>query len=169
MADFRFTNEHSPAQQGRVIDVLRRPRLWVPTEAGYPDYDPWLEKVEDQLEIGTKRAMLALDGDSPIGAVIYQRHEEDPSVLEIRNISVAPERGGRYVGSFALRNVEIEGATMDFPGVNTVTVDTKVTNNSMIDFLISHGYGITKVTDLYDKGADLDVVLTKSLAKSQAT
>jgi ribosomal protein S18 acetylase RimI-like enzyme len=163
MAEFRFTNEHSSSELGNVIDVLRRPRLWVPTEADYPDHAAWLEKVEAQLGTNQKRAMVAYDTTTPIGAVVYQRHLECPKILEIRNISVAPESHGRYMGSFLLRNTEIEGIGNDFPGVDTVMVDTKVTNTGMITFLLHHGYKVEEVADLYGKETGLDVVLTKPI------
>jgi len=163
MAEFRITNEHSPSEVGNVIDVLRRPRIWIPTQVDYPDHQVWLDKTEAQIASGKKRAFLAYNGIEPIGSVVYQRHEQQPDVLEIRSISVVPESNGRYVGSFILRNTEIEGAANDFPGVDTVMVDTKVSNTEMIDFLLKHGYVVVEITDLYQQGAGLDAVLTKTL------
>jgi hypothetical protein len=68
MTEFRITNEHRFSEVGNVIDVLQRPRLWVP-ETDYPDYAEWLEKVEDQLHTDEKRAMLAYQDRNPRGTV----------------------------------------------------------------------------------------------------
>lgn len=160
MAEFRFTNEHRGGETGNVIDVLRRPRLWVPG-SDYPDYSDWLERVELQLGSGQKRAMVAYSHRKPIGTVLYQRHPEEPAKLEIRNISVLEDRG-RLVGSFALHNTELE-ATRDFPGVETAVVDTKITNTEMIQFLLNHGYQLQEITDLYQLGTGLDAVFSKPL------
>ena len=107
--------------------------------------------------------MLSYMGRNPVGVVIYQKHPTLPGVLEIRNISVSPDAHGRYIGSFLLRNTEIVGLQEDFPGIDTAMVDTKVTNNGMIGFLLTHGYEIHEVTDLYGDGVGLDAVLTKTI------
>jgi ribosomal protein S18 acetylase RimI-like enzyme len=83
--------------------------------------------------------------------------------LEIKNISVDPEAEGRYIGSFLLRNSEIEAAKVDFPDIEHVTIDTKRTNQGMVEFLLDHGYQLQEVTDLYGTGTGLDAVFTKSL------
>jgi ribosomal protein S18 acetylase RimI-like enzyme len=165
MADFRFTNEHTSDEVGNVIDVLRRPRLWIPTQKDYPDYDAWLEKTEAEIASDKKRAMLAYMGRQPVGAVIYQRHKEQPRTIEIKNISVSPHTQGRHIGSFMLRNSEIEAIRNDFPDADRLIVDTKVTNADMINFLVNHGYRIHEVTSLYGPESGLDAVLTKSVAK----
>jgi len=162
MAEFVFTTDHSRTQAAHVIDVLRAPRLWIPTGTDYPHHDEWLQKVEAELDAGKKRAMLASDGGLPIGVVVYQRNPDDSANLEVRNISIEPTYGGRYVGSFALRNAEIIGQS-EFPGTSSVTVDTKVSNDTMVGFLVSHGYEIKDVTDLYGTDTGLDVVMRKEL------
>jgi len=163
MAEFRFNNDHNTAQASAVIDVLRQPRLWIPTEKNYPGYDTWLQKVEGQIISGTKRAMVAYFGNKTVGAVVYQRHPEIPDTLEVRNISVSPDVGGRYVGSFMLRNSELEAAAHDFPGIERITVDTKQDNTGMTKFLLDHEYRLEEVRDLYGLDAGLDAVFVKTL------
>jgi ribosomal protein S18 acetylase RimI-like enzyme len=163
MTEFRITNEHRPNEVGNVIDVLRRPRLWIPTGEDYPDHETWLQKTEAQIGDNRKRALLAYHNAEPVGTVVYQRHEDHPDVLEVRNISIAPESQGRYLGSFLLRNTEIEGGSNDFPGVTKIMVDTKITNTDMIAFLLGHGYAVEGIVDLYGLGTGLDAVLTKPL------
>jgi ribosomal protein S18 acetylase RimI-like enzyme len=162
MTSFRFDNEHSATQVANIVDVLRQPRLWIPTEKDYPNHGEWLDKTEALIASGKKRAMAAYMGNQAIGAVIYQQSVESPSVVEIRNISVSPDGRGRHIGSFLLRNVEIEAARNDFSEINEFVVDTKLTNTGMIAFLKSEGYSIKETTDLYGLNAGLDAVLSKS-------
>ena len=161
MTKFRFNNEHTSAGVADIVDVLRQPRLWIPTEKDYPNHGTWLDKTEALIASGKKRAMVAYMGKDAIGTVIYQRSADQPSTLEIRNISVSNDLRGRYIGSFLLRNSEIEAAQNDFPGVDEFVVDTKVSNTEMIAFLESHGYDIKEITDLYGLGTGLDVVMSK--------
>jgi len=164
MKEFRFSNTHSDAQVADIVDVLRQPRLWIPTQKDYPDYTRWLEKTEADIAVGTKRAMAAYMGSEAIGSVLYQQSSTQPETLEIRNISVSPDTRGRYVGAFLLRNAEIEAVGNDFPEVRQYQVDTKATNQEMISFLESQGYGVTDVTDLYGLGTGLDVVMSKQVS-----
>ncbi len=163
MAEFTITNDHSQKRIGQVMDALRRPRLFIPTLNDYPKHDLWLQHVEAQLNTGEKRAMAAFAGAAAIGVVVYQRHIVNLDVLEVRNISVSPEKGGRLFGSCLLRNAEVEGLSQDFPGVTSVMVDTKETNTAMMGFLSAQGYGLEQITDLYGTGNGLDAVFTKVL------
>lgn len=163
MKDICISNEHSCSQVAGIIDVLRQPRLYVPTDQDYPNHNEWLEKTEHQLQTGMKRAMVAYIENTAVGTVIYQRNPVNHSELEVRNISVEQAARGRFIGSFLLKNSEIEAVSNDFPGVKEIVVDTKVTNREMIRFLTDHGYDVKEVVDLYGLGAGLDVVLTKSV------
>ena len=165
MADFRFTNEHSFGDLGSVADILMRPRLWIPTEADYPGHGEWVQKTEAQLAENEKRAMVAYSGSTPIGAVVYQRHQTRPNTAEIRNISVTDDARGRYVGSFLLRNTEIVALLNDFPDCHTITGDTKLTNPEMMAFVLKHGYTLEEITDLYGLSTGLDAVFSKSIPK----
>jgi hypothetical protein len=162
MREIKFTNEHAGSGAGKIVDILRKPRLWIPTAENYSDFSDWLEKTEAQVSTDEKRAMLATVGTMPVGTVVYRRHESDPETLEIRNISVMPAVNGRLFGSFMLRQVEIEGA-VDYPGVNRIIVDTKISNSQMLSFLMSNSYSMESVEDLYGLGTGKDAILTKTL------
>lgn len=165
MVNFRFTNEHSSANLGNVAGLLTQRRLWIPTQADYPGHGEWVQKAEAQLAQDEKRAMLAYDGLKPVGIVVYQRHPTRPDTVEIKNLSVAPDARGGFVGSFLLRITEVEALKVDFPGCRTIVGDVKVTNTEMVGFLIKHGYTPEEITDLYKLGAGLDVVFSKTLAE----
>lgn len=161
MAEFRFTNEHRASEAANIGGILRQPRLWIPSQRDYPDFSEWVDRTEAGVVTGNIRAMLAYTGAKPSGVIIYRKHEHDEQTVEIRNISVSPDAQGRYIGSFLLRNVEIEATQHDFPRSSQVQVDTKLANSGMIDFLADHGYGVETVTDLYGLGAGVDAVLKK--------
>jgi len=165
MKEFRFTNEHSSTDVANIVDVLRQPRLWIPTEKDYPNYTNWLDKTEDRIVSGDKRAMAAYMGKKAVGTVIYQRDPTQPTSLEIRNISVSPDARGRYIGGFLLRNAEIEAAQNDFLGVEQYVIDTKVDNGEMIAFLQTHGYSIQAIADLYGLGTGPDAVMSKPVIR----
>lgn len=163
MAEFRFTNEHSPSGVGDVMSVLVQPRQWVPADE-YPDYfNRWIPKTEADILNNTKRAMLAMVYRTPAGVIVYRRHETRPRTVEIRNISVVPDFSNRLIGSFMLRQVELEATRYDYPDCDTVIVDTKASNERMLRFLEGHGYELETITDLYGLGAGLDAVLVKRL------
>ncbi|MDB5170433.1 MAG: hypothetical protein JWO35_127 [Candidatus Saccharibacteria bacterium] len=164
MANFQFTNEHRMSDVGNIIGVLEKPRLWVP-ESDYPDYYYWLEKVESELGTQQKRAMLAYAGAVPVGVVLYQKHRTRHNTVEIKNISVSPDQRGRYVGSFLLKNAEVEALNSDYPECTSVVVDTKATNTGMVDFLVRHRYAPAGVTDLYGLGAGDDILFAKTLGQ----
>ena len=60
MTTFSFTTEHPPKRVTKVIDMLRGPRLWIPTEHDYPNHDRWLAETEAQIASGAKRAIRRL-------------------------------------------------------------------------------------------------------------
>jgi ribosomal protein S18 acetylase RimI-like enzyme len=163
MTEFSFTNDHTSHAASNVIDVLRSPRLWIPTERDYPDYEEWLLKIEAQIATGKKRAMLAHHDGKGVGAIVYGEHATEPKAINIKNISIAPNARGRYIGSFMLRNTEVEAVDTDFAGTENIFVDTKPANSEMLAFLGSHGYHPVGVTDLYGLGTGPDVILKKSV------
>jgi hypothetical protein len=59
MTEIRFNNDYSSAKVADIVDVLRQPRLWIPTEKDYPDHETWLNKTEALIVSGKKRAMAA--------------------------------------------------------------------------------------------------------------
>lgn len=157
---FVFTNEHPTYRHEEIISYLRGPRLWIPHES-YPDHERWLEKAYRELKGEYKRAMVALEKRQVVGAIIYQKHKEKDGVLEVKNITVRPDKRGRYVASFLLRNTEIEGRR-DF-GSRCIEVDSKARNFQIKNFLLKHNYQITDQKDLYKLGAGEDLLFRKEL------
>lgn len=161
--DIRFTNELHPARHDELIAYLQGPHLGngMP-QRHYPDYADWLRRVRVELGTRQKRAIIAIDGETIVGAIVYQHHQKEPDVLEIRHISVCPEMRGRNIASFMLRNLEIEGQR-DFPGVTRVYCDAKPENHEIRLFLLLHDFVIVGIFDLYGLGAGEDMLFSKSL------
>lgn len=159
-----FTDEINRRRAAQTIDVLRAPRLWIPTsdDYGVKAHDDWLAKTEHELIEGRQCALLAQSSWQHVGAIVW-RAGEAPDQFDIRNISIHPDTRGRSFASFMMRQVEHivrERAAGSRP---IITVDTKVTNVEMIGFLRSIGYEITEISDLYDSGKP-DAVLVKRCA-----
>jgi ribosomal protein S18 acetylase RimI-like enzyme len=157
-----FSTEQSIRLADEIVDYLRGPRLWIP-KVNYPDFDAWTEKVHAQIKNEAKRAILALSFGELVGAVIYQRHKEEPEALELKNITVRPDLRGRYVASFLLRNAEIEGC-QDY-GVSRVLVDAKADNYGIRALFLQSGYKTVEAMDLYGLGAGTDIIYSKSITQ----
>lgn len=164
MIDVRFTDEMNPARAARVADVLRGERLFIETaqDYGMDEHDRWVEKSEAELCKGTRFALLGTNGLRSTGVIVWRPSEDEPpnvASAEIRNISISPDDRRAYYGSFMLRALEIELAAIGF---ERASVDTKLSNHKMLDFLFKHGYSVDEVVDLYASGVP-DVVLHKRL------
>lgn len=160
----RFSDEVNPSQAAKVIDVLRAPRLYIPTEADYGSHhEPWLAKTEYELTSGTRHALLIEDEIGSAGVGIFRIDSDNPDVVDFRNISIDPRVGGRRFGSFLVRNVE-HIASFTYPEATTLRVDTKHTNSDMIAFLERQGYVRQSMSDLYSSGK-LDIILQKPITR----
>lgn len=145
-----------------VLDFLRGPRLWIP-QTDYPDFDDWSLRVHQELKAQKKLAVVALERGSVVGSVIYQRHKQLGTALEIKNISVRPDYRGRHLASFLLRNAEVIGSAA--LGTQVILADAKVRNRGIRMFLLGHHYRVlAQSRDLYGLGAGQDVVYTKAVA-----
>lgn len=154
--DAQFGFADGPRGAANVAQILRVPRLWIPTENDYgARHAAWVDETEADIALGKKYAMVARMGGQVLGAIVFRTDGH------IRNISMNPEIEGRYFGAFMLRNVEQE---LQDIGVVATYVDTKPSNEAMLGFLTAQGYEITGVEDLYGSGKP-DALLTKSLSQ----
>ncbi len=164
MIDFRLTDTMNPKNAAQVVDHLRQPRLWIPTEKDYPMHAAWVEKTEAELVSGSRHALLAKFGRAVAGAIVFRPEPDEPTTVDIRNISINPDFRGRHVAAFTLRNAEFV-AREHYPETSQYTVDTKLTNHEMLAFLESQGYTPVEIVDLYSSGTP-DVVLSKNYTTS---
>lgn len=143
---------------GVLLDFLLGPRLWVPG-AAYPDYLDWLARIEPELDSGSKRHLGCVWNGELSGVVVWQRHKREPAWLEIKNLTVRPGTSGRKVGSFLLRQAEMEGCA-EF-GSSLAVCDAKASALGVVSFLLRQGYRPQGTTDLYGLGTGPDVVLAR--------
>ncbi len=157
---FEITNEKTSAHADEIVEFLQGPRLYIPATT-YSDQNVWLKKVHTQFKNDTKIATTCFDKSMVTGVIVYQKHPQIEKAIEIRNITVRPETRGRLIGSFLLHNTELE-AKNDF-NANTVYLDCKVNNYLMLQFLLSHGYEVVEIKDLYGLNDGDDVILKKCI------
>ena len=161
MTNLRITNELNSGDRGDLMSVLRGERLWIPTSRDYPRHNDWLDSTEAAIGEGNKHAFFARIDSSAAGAIVYRADPRDDTVMDIRNISIIPSSRGRLLGSFMLRQVEVEARES---GSRLLRVDTKIDNEAMMQFLAHNGFDIADITDLYGDGTSEDAILTKNIA-----
>jgi ribosomal protein S18 acetylase RimI-like enzyme len=164
--NFTFTNQIPHSKLDELLEYLRGPRLYL-AQADYPDHESWLHKAYGELSSNKKRAIVASHNGRVVGATIYQRHKEKPELLELKNFTVRPDYEGRYVGSFLLRNTEIEGLR-EFKDIIGITLDSKTNNHAFKHFVTKrHGYFIAHKTDLYSQGTGEDYIFQKNFGSKK--
>lgn len=153
--NFSFTSD---IDKLRIIRFLAGPRLWMP-RSSYPDYMDWLAKIDREIDSGIKRALSCYSGTKLVGAAVFQRHKTIPQFLEIKNLTIAPEVGRRFVASFLVRNVEAEARDK----FTHTICDAKKDNIVMRQFLTSNKYKAVADLDLYGLKAGTDTVYLKEI------
>lgn len=143
-----------------VIDFLLGPRLLVP-DTDYPDFKDWLERSESEVASGSKRHMACWWNFELVGLVIWQRHKQSPNWLEIKNLTVRPIVNGRLVGSFLLRQAEIEGKAEYNSEV--AVCDAKQANQAVTSFLTARHYHALGTTHLYNPKFGKDLIFMRQL------
>jgi ribosomal protein S18 acetylase RimI-like enzyme len=155
-----FTSEFDPRRLDETIGFLSGPRLFA-KNSDYPDFLSWLQKVESELCSGKKHSILAVEKNQIIGVVVYQKHKLLRGTLEIKNLTVRPDKAGRHIGSFLMKNAEREGG-IHFKA-DTVVCDTKRNNLAVRTFLFSQKYLLLGHQDLYGKKGGDDFVYLKKI------
>ena len=141
-----------------IVDFLAGPRLWIP-RSNYPDFNDWLDKATVEMYNGTKRGLCCYYDRKLVGAIIYQKHKTISNFLEMKNLTVSPEVGRRFIASFLVRNMEAEEK-----GKFTHAIcDAKKDNIAIQQFLMSNKYKTVANIDLYGLGAGTDTVFLKEL------
>lgn len=142
-------------------DFLRYSAIVNNTASDYPGHELWIQKTQDHLHDGRKRAFAAYCGHVIVGGVVCGL-SADAAHLEIRHLSVLPEFRARHIGSLLLRTAE-RRAVEDW-STEVSILDTKSRNTPFIHFAERQGYMAIAVSNLYGQ-PELDVVFAKSLAE----
>lgn len=156
--NFSFTTD---LDLKRTMDLLASPRLWI-SRAAYPDFGDWLGRAAMELDRGIKHGIYCYFDEKLVGAAIYQRHKTISSFLELKNLTVLPEAGRRFVASFLVRNVEIEGSKEFKP--THIVCDAKRDNVAIQQFLVGNKYRATATLDLYGLNAGADILYMKEMS-----
>jgi hypothetical protein len=168
MKDFRVTNSTTTPNIDATATLLIQPRLWTPP-GDYPGHLDWRDRAIADVAENRKGAMVAWWGTESVGVCIYQRHANDPSKLEIRNLSIERSAQGRGLAPFLLRQVECEGL-IEFPQVEIAVADVKLSNTAMLAFAVRCGYRPHTTTIVKGKSihnGEPEVVLVKRLKPSK--
>jgi len=142
----------------KVVEFMAGPRLWIP-RSSYPDFMDWLDKTSIEIQSGIKRGICCYYDRKLIGSVIYQKHKTIPNFLELKNLTISPEYGRRFIASFLVRNVEAEGKGK----FSHIICDAKRDNIVMEKFLTSNKYKTVANIDLYGLNAGTDAIYLKEL------
>ncbi len=153
---FNFRSLESTQDLKDLIDFLAAQDL------GYPKYDEWVQRTESELIEGHKNSIIAFSESNLVGNVVYQRHKNLPSILELKNIRIHPELRQRYFAKFMLRQVEAENEGK----YDAIMVDARQDQKEVIRFLGSCNYSQTLTIPLYDSNVP-DIIMTKFLRENE--
>jgi predicted transcriptional regulator/GNAT superfamily N-acetyltransferase len=123
----------------------------------YPDFEKWLEKVKEEIEIGVRIAFGEWISDSLISTVILK--PTISNTVELKSLFVDPKFQKTGHGPRIYEIAERHCLKMGF---KKIIVDAFCEDDDMIIFLISHGYTIYGREDLYDVGR-FSYLLSKNL------
>lgn len=162
--DIRFTSQFPTSQINEIVDLVIKPRLWVPNpQIIYPDIYDWAQKVYVELFRQEKFCIVAVSGIYQIaGLIIFQQHKKYQDALEIKHLNVLPQMQNRYIASFLLRNAEVEGKKL-FPHLTKCLCDAKAENRIVFNFLLKHHYLPKAKLDLYDLKSGEDIIYEKMI------
>jgi predicted transcriptional regulator/GNAT superfamily N-acetyltransferase len=123
----------------------------------YPNFEKWLEKVKEEIEIGVRIAFGEWISDSLISTVILK--PTISNTVELKSLFVDPKFQKTGHGPCIYEIAERHCLKMGF---KKIIVDAFCEDDDMIIFLISHGYTIYGREDLYDVGR-FSYLLSKNL------
>ncbi len=158
MFDFTFKTLSSNRDLKKLVDFLMVQDLG---DSRYPNYEDWVQRCEYELDIGYKTAVLAFSYGKLAGDLIYQPHNEMPSVRELKNLRVDPNYRERNFARFMLRQAEVE----DSRSFDLILCDVRASQRPLIYLLTSLGYRTIQTVSLYEPNT-LDVVMVKNLKQA---
>ncbi len=153
--DYLFRSVESSRDIRTTIDFLARQDL------KYPQYSEWVQKAEDELFSGIKRAALAYSNGVLVGDIVWQQHKQLSRVRELKNLRVSPKARGRYLAQFLLRQAECENKRE----CDAFIADARETQTDLIRLMQAMGYSALGKLNLYEEDRR-DIVLFKSFDKA---
>ncbi len=117
-----------------------------------------MKKCIRELEIGYKKALVYRANGSIRANLIFQRHKQDPDVIEIKNCRVDQNFRRQGIFTSLLRAV---GQYAKIHRFKRITVDTHSDNTSFIEASKKLGFRVEAQEQLY--GAGLETILVKEV------
>lgn len=142
--DFTFRQLEDVKQLSKLIDFLALQSL------GYPKYDEWVQRTEGELSIGYKEAIIAFSDGKIVGDLIYQRHKQIPSFLEMKNLRVHNDLRMRCFGRFMVKQLESEFKE----NYDALILDVRADQPDTLNFFVSIGYTPILSIPLYDQNVE---------------
>lgn len=149
--NFSFRMPDTARDLRQLVDFL------IKQDLGYPGYEDWVQRSEDEIDKGYKVPILAFSDGQLVGDLIYQPHKQLPRLREIKNIRVHPELRGRAFAHFMLRQAEVENQDQ----YDALLVDARSDQKDVIALLLQQGYVPLGQRALYDSNA-VDVIMIKT-------
>jgi len=153
--NFHFRSLEDRKELSDLINFLNKQNL------GYPEYDSWVQRTENELDTGYKKAILAFSEKNLVGNLVYQTHKGDSSFLELKNLRVLKNFRLRDFARFMLKQAEVENLNY-----KAIICDIPFNQPEIIKFMESQGYNLFLKIPLYEKDTP-DVVMIKYLEKRE--
>jgi GNAT superfamily N-acetyltransferase len=155
-----FNYSFSPLQSKRELDLFMTFEQERPL--GYKGFKDWLGRAEAEVISGYKQVILAFYYRDLIGVIVDQPDKKNPFLREVKNMRVADNHQGRFIGSFLLRQVEVEARKQRrYLGM---TVDVREDRPELVQLLMLNGFVPRRTISLYESDKK-DVIMLKDLSK----
>ncbi|MBI4448287.1 GNAT family N-acetyltransferase [Candidatus Woesearchaeota archaeon] len=125
----------------------------------YPDYLMWVEKCYRELQLGYKKAFVCKADEVIVANLVFQKHKDDSSSLELKN--------GRVDGGYQRKKIfsSLYNAAEAYAkenGYSRIVCDTHKDNKPVIATLKKLGFEEEAQESLYQNDK-LEAVLSKKL------
>ena len=153
--NFEFTDIQLRGELSQLIDFLHKQNL------NYLNYDNWIQRTENEIDLGYKNTILAFSDKKIVGDLVYQQHKTNPRFLELKNMRVHPAFKNRYFARFMLKQAEMENQNYD-----AIICDAPSEFPEIISFMQDCGYTSILLKPLYDN-QEPEIVMIKPIQKSK--
>ena len=152
---FTFSSMDTEAEAKMLLSWMR------PYDLGYKGWNEWLDRIEQQVLDGRKRAVLAFSeeaGERDLAAyVLYQQHKQIPNLIELKSIRTHPKVQKRYFMSFMLKQVEVEAKKEGYAGL---IGDLRENRGDVLAIMLRNNFRTLDSQNLYEPDKR-DIIVAK--------
>ena len=145
---FTFSDLRDRYEIKKLVDFLHKQDL------GYPNYDNWVGRTENELDIGYKKAIIAISERRIVGNLVYQTHKGLSQLLEIKNLRVHKDFRMRDFARFMLKQLEVEAQEF----YRGIIGDVREDQYETLRFMTSCGYKPIITAQLYNEKSDITLI-----------